>query len=113
MSLLGMTGSEWVSRHTEFFPGPNKLRFRNIIGGIQDLIKADMFNALDDLRIFIQIYEKKSLTVVAELNQTSPGAISKRLTQLEKDFGARLFHRSTRSIHPTEEGQRLYVQSQH
>lgn len=72
-----------------------------------------MFNSLDDLRIFIQIFEKKSLTLVAELNQTTPGVISKRLTQIEKDFGARLFHRTTRTMQHTDEGLRLYSQAQH
>jgi DNA-binding transcriptional LysR family regulator len=72
-----------------------------------------LFNSLDDLRIFIQIFEKKNLSVVAELNQTTPGVISKRLTQIEKDFGARLFHRTTRNIQHTDEGHRLYSQAQH
>ncbi len=75
--------------------------------------KSPMFNSLEDLRIFVQIFEKKSLTVVAELNQTTPSAISKLLTQIEKDFGARLFHRTTRTIKHTDEGYRLYSQSQH
>lgn len=72
-----------------------------------------MFKSIDDLRLFVQIYEKKSLTIVAEMNQTTPSMMSKRLTQLEKEFGARLFHRSTRSIQHTDEGQRLYSQAQH
>jgi DNA-binding transcriptional LysR family regulator len=72
-----------------------------------------LFNSLDDLRIFVQIFEKKSLTLVAELNQTSPSVISKRLTQIERDFGARLFHRTTRTIQHTDEGHRLYSQAQH
>lgn len=72
-----------------------------------------MFKSIDDLRVFVQIYEKKSLTSVAELNQTTPSVISKRLTQIEKDFGARLFHRTTRNIQQTDEGQRLYSQAQH
>lgn len=71
-----------------------------------------MFDSLDDLRIFVQIFEKKSLTIVAELNQTNPGVISKRLMQIEKDFGARLFHRTTRTIQHTDEGLRLYSQAQ-
>jgi len=74
---------------------------------------TELFNSLDDLRIFVQIFEKKSLTLVAELNQTTPGVISKRLTQIEKDFGARLFHRTTRTIQHTDEGHRLYSQAQH
>lgn len=72
-----------------------------------------MFRSIDDLRVFVQIYEKKSLTLVAEMNQTSPSMMSKRLTQIEKEFGARLFHRSTRSIQHTDEGQRLYAQTLH
>lgn len=72
-----------------------------------------MFNAIDDLKLFVQIYEKRSLSAVAELLQTTPGVISKRLAQLETAFGARLFHRTTRSIQPTDEGQRLFAQAQH
>lgn len=72
-----------------------------------------MFKSIDDLRVFVQIYEKKSLTLVAEMNQTTPSMMSKRLTQIEKEFGARLFHRSTRNIQQTDEGQRLYAQAQH
>lgn len=70
-----------------------------------------MFNSLDDLKLFIQIYEKRNLSAVAALAQTTPGVISKRLSQLESDFGARLFHRTTRMIQPTNEGQRLFEQS--
>ncbi|HEY0563352.1 MAG TPA: LysR family transcriptional regulator [Methylophilus sp.] len=72
-----------------------------------------MFNSLEGLRVFVQIFEKKSLSAVAELNLTSPGVISKRLSQIENEFGARLFHRTTRSIQPTDEGQRLYSQALH
>ena len=71
-----------------------------------------MFKSIDDLKLFSQIYEKRSLSAVAELTQTTPGVISKRLSQLEADFGARLFHRTTRSIQPTDEGQRLFAQAQ-
>lgn len=72
-----------------------------------------MYKSIDDLRLFVQIYEKKSLTMVADMNQTTPSMMSKRLTQIEKAFGARLFHRSTRNIQHTDEGQRLYAQAQH
>lgn len=72
-----------------------------------------MFKSIEDLRMFVQIYEKKSLTAVADLNHTAPSIISKRLTQLEKAFGVRLFHRSTRNIQHTDEGQRLYAQALH
>jgi len=70
-----------------------------------------VFNNLEDLKLFVQVYENKNMSAVANLNKTTASSISKRLTNLEKAFGARLFHRSTRSIQPTEEGQRLYEQS--
>lgn len=71
-----------------------------------------MFRSMQDLRLFSLIYEKRSLSAVAALCHTTPGVISKRLGQLEADFGARLFHRTTRSIQPTDEGQRLFAQAQ-
>jgi DNA-binding transcriptional LysR family regulator len=71
-----------------------------------------MFKSIDDLKLFAHIYEKRSLSAVAALAQTTPGVISKRLAQLESDFGARLFHRTTRTIQPTNEGQRLFEQTQ-
>jgi DNA-binding transcriptional LysR family regulator len=71
-----------------------------------------MFNSIADLKLFAQIYERRNLSQVAELAQTTPGVISKRLSQLEEDFGARLFHRTTRNIQPTDEGQRLFAQAQ-
>lgn len=72
-----------------------------------------MFKSIDDLKLFAHIYEKRSLSAVAALVQTTPGVISKRLAQLESDFGARLFHRTTRTIQPTNEGQRLFEQTRH
>ena len=70
-----------------------------------------MFKSIDDLKLFVQIYEKRSLSAVAMIAQTTPGVISKRLAQLETEFGTRLFHRTTRTIQPTDEGQRLFEQS--
>jgi DNA-binding transcriptional LysR family regulator len=71
-----------------------------------------MFKSIDDLKLFVHIYERRNLSAVAALAQTTPSVISKRLAQLETDFGARLFHRTTRTIHPTDEGQQLYSQAQ-
>ncbi len=41
----------------------------------------------------------------------TPGMVSKRLAHLESKLGLRLFHRTTRSVQPTEEGRRLYSQA--
>jgi len=74
--------------HLDLFLNWNKYNIWNIICAYLEITsEAKLFNSLDDLRIFVQIFEKKSLTVVAALNHTTPGVISKRLTQIEKDFG--------------------------
>ena len=62
---------------------------------------------VQDMRIFARVAAVRNLSAVgSELNLT-PGTISKRIQALEDDLGARLFDRNTRSIHITEEGQKL------
>ncbi len=62
---------------------------------------------LTTLLVFKNIYEKKNLTVVAELMGLSKPAISKRLEQLELELGVDLFSRTTRSVVPTQEAHNL------
>lgn len=67
--------------------------------------------ALDTLRsmtTFIRTVELGSLSKAAFAQQITPQAASKALGQLEAHLGVRLFHRTTRSMSLTEEGQRLY-----
>ena len=60
-----------------------------------------------DMRIFARVAAVHNLSAVSiELNVT-PGTISKRIQALEDDLGAKLFHRNTRSIRITEEGEKL------
>jgi len=62
---------------------------------------------VQDMRIFARVAAVQNLSSVGnELNLT-PGTISKRLQALEKDLGAKLFDRNTRSIRITEEGEKL------
>ena len=62
---------------------------------------------VQDMRIFARVAAVRNLSSVGiEMNLT-PGTISKRIQALEDDLGARLFDRNTRSIHITEEGQKL------
>lgn len=62
---------------------------------------------VQDMRIFARVAAVQNLSSVgSELNLT-PGTISKRLQALEKDLGAKLFDRNTRSIRITEEGEKL------
>ena len=62
---------------------------------------------VQDMRIFARVAAMQSLSSVGtELNLT-PGTISKRIQALEDDLGVKLFHRNTRSIRITEEGEKL------
>jgi DNA-binding transcriptional LysR family regulator len=64
---------------------------------------------IQDMRIFARVAALRSLSAAgAELSLT-PGTISKRLQALEDELTARLFDRSTRSIHITEEGAAFLV----
>lgn len=64
-------------------------------------------NELRSITTFIRTAELGSLSKAAEVQQISPQAASKALRQLEKYLGVRLFHRTTRSMSLTEEGQRF------
>ncbi|SHF50848.1 LysR family transcriptional regulator [Vibrio gazogenes] len=60
------------------------------------------------LPIFVAVVELGSFSAAAGQLNITKSAVSKRLTQLEEILGVRLFHRTTRKIHLTEAGERLY-----
>lgn len=62
---------------------------------------------LNNLLIFGRVAETRSFTVAADQLDMSASAVSKAVSRLEADIGVLLLHRSTRSVIPTEEGQRL------
>jgi len=66
-----------------------------------------MINELRSITTFVRTAELGSLSKAAEVQQMSPQAASKALGQLEAHLGVRLFHRTTRSMSLTEEGQRF------
>jgi len=66
-----------------------------------------MINELRSITTFVRTAELGSLSKAAEVQQISPQAASKALGQLEAHLGVRLFHRTTRSMSLTEEGQRF------
>lgn len=65
-------------------------------------------NELRSITTFIRTVELGSLSKAAAAQQISPQAASKALGQLEQYLGVRLFHRTTRSMSLTEEGQRFF-----
>lgn len=60
--------------------------------------------SLGALNVFVQVVETRSFAGTAGRLGISPSAVGKAIARLEAQLGARLFHRSTRSIALTAEG---------
>lgn len=65
-------------------------------------------NELRSISTFVHTVELGSLSKAALTQQITPQAASKALRQLEQYLGVRLFHRTTRKMSLTEEGQRFF-----
>jgi DNA-binding transcriptional LysR family regulator len=74
-------------------------------GEIVDLIGA--------LTVFNRIAETGSFSAVARETNTSQSAVTRLVGQLEAHFGVRLFHRTTRRLSLTEDGQDLLGHAHH
>jgi len=58
-----------------------------------------------DLRIFLSVHTAGSLSAAARQLDLAPMQISRRVAALEQEMGVRLFHRTTRSVSLTTEGE--------
>lgn len=65
-------------------------------------------NYLDDLIVFVRVVELKAFAAVAENLGLPPSVISKQITRLEKNVGARLLNRTTHGVSLTEIGRAIY-----
>lgn len=63
---------------------------------------------IDSLRVFVRVMELGSITSGGRDLRLTPAVASKRLKELEKHLGVRLFNRTTRSMTPTEVGRVFY-----
>lgn len=63
---------------------------------------------IEPLNVLISVVDNRSFTRAAEALGLTPSAVSKQISQLEERLGARLLHRTTRSVAPTEAGQLYY-----
>jgi DNA-binding transcriptional LysR family regulator len=63
---------------------------------------------LGDLTAFLAVAEERSFTRAAAKLGTSQSALSHTIRRLEARLGVRLLTRSTRSVAPTEAGERLF-----
>jgi DNA-binding transcriptional LysR family regulator len=64
-------------------------------------------DSLDDLVAFAAVAQARSFTKAAAKIGVSQSALSQTITQLEARLGVRLLTRTTRSVAPTEAGERL------
>lgn len=63
--------------------------------------------SLDDLRVLLLIGQERSFTKAAAKLGVSQSALSQTVRQMEARLGVRLLTRTTRSVAPTEAGDRL------
>lgn len=63
---------------------------------------------IDSLRVFVRVTELGSITSGGRDLRLTPAVASKRIKELEKHLGVRLFNRTTRSLTPTEVGRVFY-----
>src|SRR4051812_36538105 len=64
-------------------------------------------NDLSTLAVFFAVAEERSFTRAGKRLGVSPSAMSHAVRGLEEDLGVRLLSRTTRSVAPTEAGERL------
>ena len=64
----------------------------------------DLLSALND---FVRVAETGSFSRVAREKGFSSSAVTRQIAQLERYFGVRLFHRTTRRLNLTDDGQML------
>jgi DNA-binding transcriptional LysR family regulator len=63
-----------------------------------------------DMLLFADVITQGSFTAAAQVNGISKQAVSERVAKLEAVLGVRLLQRTTRSLKPTEAGQRYYLE---
>lgn len=63
---------------------------------------------LDNIQTFVRVYELGSMSAAARDQRISAAVASARISQLEEHLNVRLFHRTTRTLNPTEQGNLFY-----
>ncbi len=63
---------------------------------------------VNNIRMFVRVFELGSMSAAARDQRTSPAVASARIAELERHLGIRLFNRTTRRLQPTENGRLFY-----
>lgn len=66
-----------------------------------------MNDRIRELDVFLRVTEEASLSAAARSLDCNPSTVSKVIQRLEDRLGARLFDRTSRSMHLTQEGERF------
>ncbi len=69
-------------------------------------------NELSNLQLFVRVVEEGSFSAAARFLGITPSSVSRQMSQLEGELGARLFHRTTRKQSLTETGE-IYFRHAH
>lgn len=67
-----------------------------------------MSGRAEEIEVFIQIYDSKSLSAAGVVSGRAPSAVSRILQRLENRLGTQLFYRNSRNVRPTDEGDVFY-----
>lgn len=65
-------------------------------------------DSISNMTVFVKVVERKSFTAAAQALNCSTSSISKRITQLEHDIGAKLLNRTTHSVLSLTEAGKVY-----
>ena len=63
---------------------------------------------LENIRTFVRVYELGNMSAAARDQRISAAVTSARIAALEEHLNIRLFQRTTRTLHPTEQGRIFY-----
>lgn len=64
---------------------------------------------LDNIKMFVRVYELGSMSAAARDQRCSPAVASSRIADLERYLGTRLFNRTTRVLQANENGRLFYA----
>ncbi len=70
--------------------------------------KYAQMNNLSNMQLFVKVVEEGSFSATARFLGIMPSSVSRQISHLEDELGARLFHRTTRKQSLTEAGQIYY-----
>jgi DNA-binding transcriptional LysR family regulator len=73
----------------------------------------EVMDVLGALGAFVRVGETGSFSAVAREAKLSQSAVTRQIAQLEQHFGVRLFHRTTRRLSLTDDGQALLSHARH